>query len=81
MAVVSIPGQRLTLYDEAAIARYLAGIGIEYERLPLTDPLTPQVEALKNTRSIFRSRRDRRYRGYAGTRRDAGAFRPGTLAR
>ena len=52
MAVVSIPGQRLTLYDEAAIARYLAGIGIEYERLPLTDPLTPQVEALK-TRGAY----------------------------
>ena len=47
MAVVSIPGQRLTLYDESAIARYLGGIGIDYERLPLADPLTPQVEALK----------------------------------
>jgi enolase-phosphatase E1 len=53
MAVVSIPGQRITLYDESAIVRYLAGIGIDFERLPVADPLsisnplTAQIEALK----------------------------------
>jgi 1,2-dihydroxy-3-keto-5-methylthiopentene dioxygenase len=50
MAVVSIPGHRLTLYDESAITRYLAGIGIDFERLPPADPLTPQVEALKTSK-------------------------------
>jgi 1,2-dihydroxy-3-keto-5-methylthiopentene dioxygenase len=47
MAVVTIADQRQTLHDDAAIARYLAGIGIDYERLQPASPLEPQIEALR----------------------------------
>src|ERR1700719_1851240 len=37
MAVLRIPDQQRSLHEQTEIRDYLAGIGIEYERWPLTD--------------------------------------------
>jgi 1,2-dihydroxy-3-keto-5-methylthiopentene dioxygenase len=45
MAVLRIPDEQRTMSQQSEIRDYLAGIGIEYERWPLADDVTPEASA------------------------------------
>jgi 1,2-dihydroxy-3-keto-5-methylthiopentene dioxygenase len=45
MAVLRVPDEQRTLSEQSEIRDYLAGIGIEYERWPLADDVTPEASA------------------------------------
>jgi 1,2-dihydroxy-3-keto-5-methylthiopentene dioxygenase len=45
MAVLRIPDDQRSLYEHNEIRDYLAGIGIDYERWPLAEAVTPDASA------------------------------------
>jgi 1,2-dihydroxy-3-keto-5-methylthiopentene dioxygenase len=45
MAVLRIPDDQRSLHEHHEIRDYLAGIGIDYERWPIVDSLTPDASA------------------------------------
>jgi 1,2-dihydroxy-3-keto-5-methylthiopentene dioxygenase len=45
MAVLRIPDDQRSLHEHNEIRDYLAGIGIDYERWPLADSVTPDASA------------------------------------
>jgi 1,2-dihydroxy-3-keto-5-methylthiopentene dioxygenase len=45
MAVLRIPDDQRSLHEQNEIRDYLAGIGIDYERWPLADSVTPDASA------------------------------------
>ncbi len=45
MALLTIPDQKRTLSDKAEVTRYLAGMGIDYERWEPTAPVSPTATA------------------------------------
>jgi 1,2-dihydroxy-3-keto-5-methylthiopentene dioxygenase len=45
MAVLRIPDDHRSLHEHNEIRDYLAGIGIDYERWPLADSVTPDASA------------------------------------
>jgi cupin superfamily acireductone dioxygenase involved in methionine salvage len=45
MAVLRIPDEQRTMSQQSEIRDYLAGIGIEYERWPLANGVTPEASA------------------------------------
>jgi len=45
MAIVTIPAEGTVLTDESEIAKYLAGIGIQYERWEATHAVAPDAPA------------------------------------